>query len=218
MPPLWESSFFQFLSFHCNFFGVFSAQLPQSSLSNFSPAQGLHFPKAGGEEAALADAVSWFTKPLDWQQQLPALLIQGILILGLPLRLSSWLLLNRPSFRNKKRLYICGSYMQLSYRAKQAKKGCRHMHMLMQLRVLAGEIGKIRAFGRGCSREKRSPESEVTLFKYSSKLRPHFLSLLFSLILKLQSEPSGLNGISVWTKSSLNGNKKFFPPSPLLPN
>lgn len=105
--------------------------------------------------------------------------------------------------------------MQLSYRAKQTQKGCRHTHMLMQLRLLAGETGKIRPFWRGCSREKKSPESEVTLFRYSSKLKPHFLSVLFSLILKLQSKPSGLNGISVWTKSSLNGNKKFFsPPHP----
>lgn len=86
-----------------------------------------------GEEAALADAVSWFTKPFHWQQQLPTLLIQGILILGLPLGFTSWLLLNRPSFLNKKRLYICGSYMQLSHGAKQTEKGCRHMHMLMQL-------------------------------------------------------------------------------------
>lgn len=210
VSPSCKSSFFQFLTFYCNYF--FPPQRPPKSFSSFSPAQGLPFPKPGGEEAALADAVSWFTKAL-WQQQLPTLLIQRILILGLPLHFSSWLLL-KPSLLNKKRLYICDSYMQLSYRAKQTKKCCRHTHVLMQLRLLAGEIGKIKPFWRGCSREKKSPESEVTLFRYSSKLKPHFLSVLFSLILKLQSKPSGLNGISVWTKSSLNGNKKFFPPHP----
>lgn len=207
MPPSCKSSFFQFLSFYCDHF--FPPTTPTKSFCFFSPTQGLPFPK----EAALADAISWFTKALHWQQQLPTLLIQRILILGLPLRFSSWLLL-KSSFLNKKRLYICDSYMQLSYRAKQTKKCCRHMHMLMQLRILAVGIGKISPFWRGCSKEKKSPESEVTLFRYSSKLKPHFLSVLFSLILKLQSKPSGLNGILVWTKSSLNGNKKFFPPHP----
>lgn len=101
-------------------FIFFPPQLPQNSFSNFSPAQGLHFPKPGGEEAALADAVSWFTKPLDWQQQLPTLLIQRILILGLLLHFSSWLLWNSPVFWIRKDFTFV--ILTCSYHTEQSKQ------------------------------------------------------------------------------------------------